>query len=122
MAMPVIGLVTGASAVDSGTLSVLISVGAVVANAGWTFVFDRWVPTRQRGLRLRLLNAAGLELLIAAYTIPLTVLITGATLKAALALDAGAIVFFLVYSLLYNAAFDAAMLRLQAHQTQALSR
>lgn len=109
---PAFGALTGASAGESGTLSVLISIGAVAANYLWTMVFDRWVPTRRRSLDQRFLQAAGLEAVIAVYTIPLAMGLTGASFRTAVALDAAALVFFLVYGMAYNAAFDAVMRRL----------
>lgn len=110
---PAFGTLTGASAAHSGTLSVLISIGAVVANYLWTLVFDRWLPTRRRSLGQRFLQSVGLEAVIAVYTIPLVMGLTGATFRTALALDAAALVFFLVYGMAYNAAFDAVMRHLE---------
>ncbi len=115
IATPSIGAVTGASPADSGALSVSISVGAVVANYLWTLVFDRWVPTRRRSLGLRALQAAGLEVALAFYTVPLTMWFTGVNLTAALALDAAALVFFLVYGIAYNSVFDTVMRCLARH-------
>ena len=114
---PAFAAFTGASTAHSGTLSVAISIGAVMANYIWTLVFDRWVPTRRRSLGQRFLQAAGLEAIIAVYTIPLVMGLTGATIRTAVALDAAALVFFLVYGMLYNAAFDAVMRRLDPPQS-----
>ena len=109
----VVGL-TGAALADAGTLSIAVSVGAVVANYGWTMLFDRLVPTRRRGFGLRFLQAAGLEAIITAFTLPLILWFTGIGFWAAVALDLGGVAFFLVFAMLYNAAFDAVMLRIVA--------
>ena len=109
----VMGL-TGAAVADAGTLSVVVSVGAVVANYGWTMLFDRFVPTRRRGLWLRFLQAAGLEAIIMAYTLPLILWFTGIGFWSAVALDLGGVAFFLAFAMLYNAAFDGVMLRIAA--------
>ena len=110
---PAFGALTGASAAHSGVLSVLISIGAVVANYGWTLAFDRWLPTRRRSFGQRLLQSIGLEAVITVYTIPLVMGLTGASFRTAVALDAAAVAFFLVYGMAYNAVFDAAIRRLE---------
>lgn len=111
---PAVVALTGAALADAGTLGIAVSLGAVVANYGWTMLFDRLVPTRRRGVWLRFLQAAGLEVLITAYSLPLILWFTGIGVWAALALDLGGVAFFLVFAMLYNAAFDAVMLRIAA--------
>ena len=111
---PAVVALTGAALADAGTLGIAVSLCAVVANYGWTMLFDRLVPTRRRGVWLRFLQAAGLEVLITAYSLPLILWFTGIGVWAALALDLGGVAFFLVFAMLYNAAFDAVMLRIAA--------
>jgi uncharacterized membrane protein len=109
---PTVSALTGAPVIASGLLSVLISAGAVVANYLWTWMFDRWVPTRRRGPLLRLGQAIGLELLLFVYTVPLVLLLTDLGLAQAVLLDLAGVFFFVLFGAAYNAAFDAAMVRL----------
>ena len=53
----------------------------------------------------------GLELIIAAFTVPLVLLLTDARIVQAIMLDLGGIGFFVLFGMAYNAAFDAVMLR-----------
>ncbi len=112
MVAPALTAITGAGLADTFLLSVLVSVGAVTANYIWTRLFDRWVPTRQRGGLLRLAQAIGLELILTTYTVPLFMLFTGSGLWEALVLDFSGVAFFIVFGAAYNALFDAVWLRI----------
>ena len=111
IATPTVAWITDAPLGRAGLLSLLVSLGAMLANYVWTLIFDRLVPTRRRGLWLRAAQAVGLELIIAAFTVPLVLLLTDARIVQAIMLDLGGIGFFVLFGMAYNAAFDAVMLR-----------
>ena len=63
----------------------------------------RWVG---RSIGLRIVHALGFETGLTFLLVPLFALILGISLWAALLFDLGAIVFFLVYTYVFNLAFD----------------
>ena len=111
---PAAMLLTGAPLVSAGALSLAISLGAMVSNYLWTWLFDTFVPSRRRGIFLRVVQAVGLEAIIAAFSIPLIMAFTGVPFWQAAVLDVGAIGFFIVFTMIYNVVFDAIMLRVLA--------
>lgn len=111
---PVIAWVTGTPLTRAGALSLVLSAIATACNYGWTFAFDRLVPTRSRSLGERIAQAVGLELIIGVFAIPLFVLLAGATPLRAVLLYLGGAGFFIVYSMAYNGLFDAIMRRVDA--------
>lgn len=111
---PVIAWATGTALARAGALSLVLSAIATACNYGWTFAFDRLVPTRRRTLRERVAQAVGLEIIISVFAIPLFVLFAEATLLEAVLLDLGGAGFFVVYSMAYNLVFDRIMQRVEA--------
>lgn len=111
---PVIAWTTGTSLARAGALSLAVSAIAIACNYGWTFAFDRLAPTRSRTLGQRIAQAAGLELIISVFAIPLSVLFADATLLQAVLLNLFGAGFFVVYAIAYNWTFDRIMQRVEA--------
>lgn len=59
---PLSALVTGHDLASMGSLAVVMSTLAVIWSTVWNWMFDRWVPTRQRSVAQRIAQALGFEL------------------------------------------------------------
>ena len=95
----------------SGSVSVAISLIAVVWNLTWNTMFEYWEmrqAVRGRGLRRRAAHAVGFESGLALMTIPLLAWWLDISLLAALVMDAGFLLFFLLYTFVFNWFFDRA--------------
>ena len=116
---PIVSLATGASLLLTGGTSLVGSVVATLMTFAWTWICDRWTPSRIRPVWIRALQALGLEILLALYSIPVFLWL-GATLRYALLLELGAIMFFGSYTWLYNTAFDAVVVLLKRRNSPAI--
>lgn len=93
----------------SGTVSVVVSVIAVVWNLTWNTGFEFWEmrqSVRGRSLKRRTAHAIGFEGGLALMTIPLFAWWLDISLWQAFWLDAGFLLFFLVYTFIFNWFFD----------------
>lgn len=93
----------------SGTVSVVVSVIAVVWNLTWNTGFEFWEArqsVRGRSIRRRTAHAVGFEGGLALMTIPLFAWWLEISLWDAFWLDAGFLLFFLVYTFVFNWFFD----------------
>lgn len=89
--------------------AVASSLIAVVWNLSYNTLFERWEARqtiRGRSLRRRIAHAIGFELGLVVMLVPLFAWWLKVSLWQAFILDLGLIVFFLVYTFLYNLAFD----------------
>ena len=89
----------------SGTVSVVVSVIAVVWNLTWNTGFEFWEArqsVRGRSLRRRTVHAVGFEGGLALMTIPLFAWWLQIGLWDAFWLDAGFLLFFLLYTFIFN--------------------
>jgi uncharacterized membrane protein len=111
---PVVAWATGTPLAEAGVISLGLALIATSCNFAWTLAFDRLVPTRRRGFRLRALQAIGLEIVIGLFAIPVFYFAAHATLTQALLLDLGGSGFFIIYAMIYNWTFDRVMLSLGA--------
>jgi len=85
------------------------SVIAILWNLVFNWLFERWESgraTRGRGLGRRIAHALGFEGGLAVMLIPLVAWGLGVTLREAFWLDIGLLGFFLVYTFVFNWAFD----------------
>ena len=100
---------SGADTATSTMLAVLSSVIAVLWNLGFNVVFEAW-ETRQtvrgRSVRRRIVHALGFEGGLAAILVPVFAWWLGVGLWEALLFDAALLVFFLVYTFVFNWGFD----------------
>ncbi len=96
-------------AAEAGTISVIASVIAVVWNLAYNMMFEAWEARRAtngRGVALRVVHALGFEGGLVLMLVPMMAFLLGISLVEAFMLDLGLIVFFLVYTFLFNLAFD----------------
>lgn len=99
----------GHAATDMGALAVLLSLLAMGWNYLYNLGFDRWqrqCPADSRSLGLRLLHALGFEGGLLFLSLPLIAWWLELSLWQALLADLGVALFFLLYALVYNWAYD----------------
>lgn len=99
----------GVGPAHAGALSVLSSVVAMVWNVAFNAVFEAWEARRAAGGRsfgIRVAHAVGFEGGLALILVPLVAWWMQIGLLAALVLDLGLLAFFLVYTFVFNFAFD----------------
>ena len=113
---PLSALVTGHDLASMGSLAVVMSTLAVIWSTVWNWMFDRWVPTRQRSVTQRIAQALGFELGLVLVTIFIVAAWLDLGLWQALLLDLGFVAFFLVWAMIFNPLFDAVMSRLLARR------
>ena len=102
-------LFTGQGAAHSGVISAVSSVLAVLWNVAFNHLFERWEsrqPVRGRSLARRVAHAIGFEGGLALLLVPLLAWWFGVGLWQALVMDIGLMVFFLVYTFVFNWGFD----------------
>lgn len=95
--------------VSSTALGVLTSALAMLWNLLFNLLFERWEAgqaRRGRSLRRRLVHALGFEGGLVLLTLPLFAWWLQLSLLDALLLDLGLTLVFLVYTLVFNWAFD----------------
>ena len=100
---------SGADAATSTLLAVVSSVIAVLWNLGFNVVFEAWEArqtVRGRSVRRRIVHALGFEGGLAAILVPVFAWWLGVGLWEALLFDAALLVFFLVYTFVFNWGFD----------------
>ncbi|MFY8117150.1 MAG: PACE efflux transporter [Roseateles sp.] len=102
-------LLAGSSPGHAGIAAVASSAIALVWNLVYTHLFEAWEArqaTRGRNLRRRVAHAVGFEGGLVVMLVPLFAWWLDISLWQALLLDFGLIVFFLVYTFVFNLAFD----------------
>ncbi len=105
-----LALMSGQGLGHSGALAVAASVVAVLWNLGFNALFERWESVqavRGRSLRRRIAHAIGFEGGLVAFLVPMFAWGLGVSLWDALVMDLGLVVFFLLYTFVFNWAFDA---------------
>ncbi|MAK56068.1 MAG: hypothetical protein CML17_09530 [Pusillimonas sp.] len=99
----------GFSVFDSWVASVAASGIAVLWNLVWNTLFEFW-ESRQakkgRSIRRRIVHAVGFEGGLVVFLVPFFAWWLGVSLWEAFVLDAGLLVFFLVYTFVFTRAFD----------------
>lgn len=102
-------ILMGHSVADSTSGTVLISAIAIIWNLLWNNLFEAWEARqhdRTRTLKRRVLHAVGFEGGLVMATVPILAWILNISLLQALTLDIGLVLFFLVYTFVFNLAFD----------------
>ncbi len=106
---PLLVTVMGISLVHAGSLTLLVSLVAMLWNVVFNMLFDtalrRWRLVRS--LKLRLVHAAAFELGLVLMVVPLAAWWLGLSLLEAFLLDMGLILFFLPYTLIFNWGYDS---------------
>lgn len=108
-----LGLVwmSGSGLVHSGVLAVASSAIAVVWNLAYNTAFEAWEarqPVRGRSALRRVAHAVGFEGGLALILVPLFAWWLAVGLWEALLMDLGLLLFFLVYTYVFNWSFDRA--------------
>jgi uncharacterized membrane protein len=111
IAMTTLGLalLSGQPLEHAGVAAVASSLVAVVWNFIFNGLFEAWErrqSVKGRSMSRRVAHAVGFEGGLVIILVPLFAWWLGVTLWQALVYDAGLIVFFLVYTFLFNLAFD----------------
>jgi uncharacterized membrane protein len=104
-----LALMTGQSAGRSGVASILASVIAILWNLSFNALFERWESrqlVRGRSLRRRIAHAIGFEGGLVVFLVPVFAWWLEVSLWQALVMDLGLVVFFLVYTFVFNWGFD----------------
>ena len=94
----------------SGALAVIASVIAVVWNLAFNALFERWEArqaVRGRSVWRRIAHAIGFEGGLVIFLVPTFAWWLDISLIQALVMDLGLVIFFLVYTFVFNWAFDA---------------
>lgn len=102
-------VVLGHQGGTSTSASVVVSVIAVTWNLVWNTCFEWWEKRQSvkgRSLRRRVVHAIGFEGGLVLYTLPFLAWWLDITLWQAFLLDAGLLVFFLIYSFVFAWCFD----------------
>lgn len=93
----------------AGAVAVATSAIAVVWNLVFNTLFERWEArqtVRGRSLARRVAHAIGFEGGLTVFFVPLMAWWFGTTLWQALLMDLGLLLFFLVYTFVFNWLFD----------------
>lgn len=99
----------GHSLGQAGVASIATSAIALLWNLAWNWLFEQWERRQSRkgrSLGRRVAHAIGFEGGLVLFIVPLFAWWLQISWWEALVLDAGLIVFFLVYTFVYNWAFD----------------
>ena len=99
----------GQKASDSGVMAVAASVIAICWNLSFNHLFEKWEASQTvkgRSVLRRVVHAIGFEGGLALILIPLMAWWFNITLWEAAVMEAGLLVFFMVYTFAFNWAFD----------------
>ncbi len=102
-------MATGQDSGASGVMAVVASSIAILWNLTFNWLFERWElrqSRKGRSLLRRIVHAVGFEGGIAAMLIPLMAWWFEITLWQAVVMEAGLLVFFMVYTFVFNWCFD----------------
>jgi len=105
-----LALMSGQGLGHSGVLAVIASVIAVLWNLSFNWLFERWESrqaVRGRSVWRRIAHAIGFEGGLVFFLVPTFAWWLGVNLWTAFVMDLGLVVFFLVYTFVFNWAFDA---------------
>jgi uncharacterized membrane protein len=105
-----LALMSGQGLGHSGVLAVIASVVAVLWNLGFNWLFERWEArqvVRGRNVWRRIAHAVGFEGGLVTFLVPTFAWWLDVSLWEALVMDLGLVVFFLIYTFVFNWAFDA---------------
>ena len=104
-----LALLTGQGAGHSSVVAVAASAIAIVWNIVFNWAFERWEarqPVRGRSVARRVAHAIGFEGGLVLFLVPLFAWWFDIGLWQALVMDLGLLVFFLVYTFVFNWCFD----------------
>ena len=102
-------MAVGQKAADSGVMAVAASTIAICWNLVFNWLFEKWEAAQTqkgRSVLRRVVHAIGFEGGIAAMLIPLMAWWFNISLWESAVLEAGILVFFMVYTFVFNWCFD----------------
>lgn len=102
-------IVIGQQPGESSAMAVVASAIAVIWNVSFNSAFEWWEARQSvkgRSIRRRIAHALGFEGGLALILVPLMAWWFGVTLWQALVMEAALVVFFLVYTYIFNWVFD----------------
>lgn len=95
---------------DIGLVSVVLTMVAMIWNFLYNFLFDkalqRYLGHTEKSSRVRIINALGFELGLLIITLPVLAWALQLTLLQAFIADIALVLFFLVYSYVFNYLYD----------------
>ena len=105
---PIIGLISGKAIGESGALATIVAFIAMAWNYLFNLVFDKLQARRgfTKTFRVRLLHGAGFEVGLIVLSVPAISFIFGMSLLHALILEAGMLIYFFPYTIVFNWAYD----------------
>lgn len=109
MVAPVLTIFFHEPPLSSLMLTLLMSAIAATWNFGFNAAFESWEarqPVKGRSWKRRVVHGIGFELGLSVMLVPLIAVWMGLTLWQALLADAGLIVFFLCYAMVFTWCFD----------------
>ncbi|RKJ99200.1 PACE efflux transporter [Alicycliphilus denitrificans] len=109
LASSLLFMAIGQGAGASGTMAVVASTLAIAWNVTFNHLFEKWEARQSvkgRSAARRVVHAVGFEGGLALALIPLMAWWFGVSLWEATLMEAGLLLFFLVYTYLFNWAFD----------------
>ena len=104
-----VAAILGVEPGHAGAVSVMASSIAIVWNLAWNWLFEAWEarqPEGGRSVARRIAHAIGFEGGLLVFFVPMMAWWLEIGLFEALILDLGFLVFFLVYTFVFNLAFD----------------
>ncbi|CAH8195023.1 PACE efflux transporter [Vibrio aestuarianus] len=106
--IPLSALITGQGSGDLAMVGAGLSLLAVVWNYQYNILFDRLFGSDRSGrsAKIRLLHTTGFEGGLVCVSIPAIAWILEITLWQALILDIGFLVFFFIYTMVFNWCYD----------------
>lgn len=101
-------MLPGQKALDMTGLAVALSLIAMAWNYAYNLMFDRFFTGERlkRSFKLRLGHGLGFEAGMIIASFPLIMWVTQLGFWAVFALDIGAVIFFIIYAIAYNWAYD----------------
>ncbi|KVN99737.1 hypothetical protein WJ70_04285 [Burkholderia ubonensis] len=105
IASATLGALSGAGAAKSGMLGVMISTTGVVVNFLYNLAFEAWERRRAattRSVGRRVMHAIGFQVALVTFLIPLIAWWLDVSLLQAFLYDAVLIVFFPIFTFVYN--------------------
>lgn len=99
---------TGKDATAMTGLAIAISLMAMTWNYIYNLIFDRFVKGERinRSFKMRIMHGLGFEGGLIIATFPVIMWVTQMPFLTVLALDIGAVIFFVLYAIAYNWAYD----------------
>ena len=105
-----LAFMSGQGVAHSGAVAVAASAIAIVWNLCFNWMFERWEArqaVRGRSVLRRVVHAIGFEGGLVIFLVPLFAWWMKVSLWQALVMDIGLVVFFLIYTFVFNWIFDS---------------